>query len=52
MFGDPELADENDPAYKEELFATLKAIGHGPGMIQNDPKFADEYANWLESAPK
>ena len=47
MFSDPELRDENDPAYKEELFETMKAMGHGPDRVKADPVFAKEYAEWL-----
>lgn len=51
MFDDPELPDENDPAYKLELFETLRAIGHKPERVQNDPVFAKEYAEWLKDHP-
>jgi hypothetical protein len=47
-FEDPEPHDEDDPEYKEELFATMKAMGHGPERITNDPKFAEEYREWLK----
>jgi hypothetical protein len=47
MFGDPEPHDEDDPEYKEEMFATMKAIGCKPeGLI--DPEEAAEYQAWLE----
>ena len=52
MFSAPELPDEDDPAYKLELFETLKAIGHGPETVENDPDFAKEYAEWLKNNPE
>jgi hypothetical protein len=51
MFADPELHDENDPAYKLELFETMKAMGHGPDKVWNDPEFAEEYRQWLKNNP-
>jgi len=48
MFADPELHDENDPAYKLELFETLEYMKHKPEDIRNDPEFAEEYRVWLE----
>ncbi len=51
MGADPELHDENDPAYKEEMFETMKAMGWKPERITNDPKCAKEYAEWLAKNP-
>lgn len=46
--GDPEPGDENDPAYKEEMFHTFKAMKWAPEKL-TDPKEADEYREWLKT---
>ena len=51
MFPDPELHDENDVAYKLELFETLKFMRHKPEDVRNDQAFAAEYREWLRSNP-
>jgi hypothetical protein len=45
---DPELGDENDPAYMLELFETAKAMGWGPEDIRTDEQFRADYAAWLK----
>jgi hypothetical protein len=49
MFRDPEPHDEDNAAYKLELFETLKYMGHKPEDLRNDPSFADEYREWLKN---
>lgn len=44
---DPEPGDENDPAYKEEMFETFKYMGWEPEDL-TDPKDQQEYAHWLK----
>jgi len=46
---DPELGDENDPAYKEEMFQTFKYMGWSPEQLK-DPKDQQEYADWLANS--
>ena len=36
---DPELGDENDPEYRQGMFAQLKSLGASPKDIQGDAKF-------------
>ena len=50
-FEDPEPHDEDDPEYKEEIFATMKFMGRKPENVTNDPKFAEEYRVWLVKNP-
>ncbi len=45
---DPEPGDENDPAYKLEMFETFKEMGWKPEDLTGDPKYAAEYAVWLK----
>ena len=47
---DPELGDENDPAYKEELFQGYKFMGWTPADLA-DPIDCQEYADWLTYPP-
>jgi hypothetical protein len=47
---DPELGDENDPEYKEEMFETYLYMGWKPTDLR-DPKDQKEYAEWLEKRP-
>ncbi len=43
---DPELGDENDPEYKEQLFQTMRYMK--TLKLENfDEKFAQEYKEWL-----
>jgi len=49
MGADPEVQDENDPAYKLEQFQLLKERGRKPSDIWNEPQFAAEYAEWLKT---
>jgi hypothetical protein len=44
---DPELGDENDPEYKQEMFETFKVMRWTPDEI-TDPQYRKEYAEWLE----
>jgi hypothetical protein len=48
---DPELGDENDPEYKEEMFRSFRHMGWKPEDIATDPVYAAEYAEWLKTAP-
>ncbi|WP_348263249.1 hypothetical protein P8935_01525 [Telmatobacter sp. DSM 110680] len=50
MFDDPEPHDEDDPAYREEIFETMKAIGCVPESL-TDSEEAEEYRLWLEKNP-
>lgn len=45
---DPELGDEDDPEYKEEIFETMKSMGWGPEKL-TDPAEREEYAEWLKN---
>jgi len=45
---DPEPGDENDPAYREEMFETFKSMGLTPDEIRTDDKFKADYADWLK----
>jgi len=44
---DPEMGDENDPEYKEELFRGYKFMAWTPTDLA-DPVDRQEYADWLE----
>lgn len=44
---DPELGDENDPEYKEEMFQTYKAMEWKPEDLKH-PEDQGEYADWLQ----
>lgn len=46
---DPELGDENDPEYMNEIFETFKYMGWKPEDLP-DPKDQSEYAAWLKEA--
>jgi hypothetical protein len=46
---DPELGDENDPEYREQLFYTFKYSDTKPEDIVTDPEMAKEYAEWLKT---
>lgn len=51
---DPELGDEKDPAYMEEIFSSYKHMGWEPEQLK-DPADQQEYRNWLKknrSKPK
>lgn len=45
---DPELGDECDPEYTEEIFETMKSMGWEPEKLP-DPKERAEYAEWLKN---
>lgn len=49
-FDDPELGDENDPAYREEQFETYKAMGWTPDDIKTDDVHRAAYAAWLRKS--
>jgi hypothetical protein len=51
MGRDPEPHDENDPAYKLEMFQIMKGRGKKPEDVWNDPEFAKEYREWLAKNP-
>jgi hypothetical protein len=42
---EPELVDENDPAFREEMFQTFKHMKVKPEDLKED---REEYAAWLE----
>lgn len=46
---DPELPDENDPQFREEVFQILKVQGCKPEDLI-DPEDAALYAEWLKTA--
>jgi hypothetical protein len=46
-YGDPELGNEDDPEYKEELFETYRDMGWKPEEL-TDAKYREEYAEWLK----
>lgn len=48
---DAELGDEDDPEYREEMFRTFRHMKVKPEEIRTDQKFAEEYAEWLKTAP-
>lgn len=45
---DPDLGDENDPAYKEEMFRFFQIRGWTPEDLK-DKTYAEEYGKWLQS---
>jgi|PersoiStandDraft_1058852.scaffolds.fasta_scaffold271941_1 hypothetical protein len=47
---DPELGDENDPEYEEEMFRTYQAMGWKAEAFP-DREYAKKYAKWLKTAP-
>ena len=47
-FPDPEPGDENDPAYREEMFETFKFMKIKPEELA-DPAYRAEYLKWLEN---
>jgi hypothetical protein len=47
---DPELPDENDPEYQQEMFEIFRTLGYTPEDI-NDSQYAQKYAEWLKTAP-
>jgi hypothetical protein len=49
-YGDPELGDENDPEYQNEIFEILRQSGTKPEDLP-DPKEAALYAKWLKDRP-
>ncbi len=46
---DPELPDDYDPEFMEEMFQTFKALNWTPADITTDPKYAELYAEWLKT---
>jgi hypothetical protein len=44
---DPELGDEDDPEYQEEMFKTFQSMCWTPDKIR-DPEWRDLYAEWLK----
>ena len=48
---DPELRDENDPAFKEEMFRLFRHMRWRPEDLTTDPVYAAEYAEWLKTEP-
>lgn len=48
---DPELQDENDPEYQEEMFQLFKYLGWKPEHIK-DVKYAKLYEKWLSNDGK
>ena len=49
---DPEPKDENDPAYKEEMFQTFKSMRLKPEELTQDTEWAAEYGEWLKQQEK
>jgi hypothetical protein len=45
---DPELQDDSDPEYREEMFKGFQYSGLKPEDITTDPQCAKEYARWLK----
>jgi hypothetical protein len=43
---DPEMGDENDAEYQQQLFDTMKLMGMKPEEIVNSDERA-QYADWL-----
>ena len=43
---DPEMGDENDPEYRNEMFETFKYMSVEPEELR-DPALRAEYAAWL-----
>jgi hypothetical protein len=48
---DPELGDENNLEYKEELFRTFSEMGWTPQDLKNS-KDQKEYAEWLNKVKR
>lgn len=46
---DPEVADEDDPEYQAEMFATFRELGWKPEDLKN-PKDTRAYSEWLKTA--
>jgi hypothetical protein len=46
---DPELGDENDPEYRQEMLETFKSLGLTPADIKTDDKLRADYAAWLKT---
>jgi hypothetical protein len=46
---DPELQDENEPEYQEEMFRTFLSLGWAPQDLR-DRQYAKKYAKWLHTA--
>ena len=46
---DPELQDENDPAYQSEMFEVFRVLKWKPEDLI-DQKYAAKYAEWLKTA--
>ena len=48
---DPELHDEDDPAYQEEMFELFRTLDWKPEDLA-DQKYAAKYAEWLKTASR
>jgi len=46
---DPELHDENDPEYQQEMFRIYQSLGWKPEDL-HDREYAEQYAEWLKTA--
>jgi hypothetical protein len=46
---DPELHDENDPEYQQEMFRIYQSLGWRPEDL-HDRAYAEQYAEWLKTA--
>jgi hypothetical protein len=44
---DPELHDENDPEYRDEMFRTFQSLGWRPEDLR-DKNYAVLYSAWLQ----
>jgi len=44
---DPELGDDSDPTYREEMFETFYDLGKKPEDL--GPEWAADYKKWLET---
>ena len=47
---DPEVQDDTDPEFEEEMFHTMRAMGWKPEGLR-DREFAAKFAEWLKTAP-
>lgn len=47
MFDDPELPDENDQDFREEMFSLYQSMGDTPETLK-DPEEARLYGEWLK----
>jgi hypothetical protein len=45
---DPEMGDENNPEYREEMFQMFRTLGWGPDDLI-DRQYASQYAEWLKT---